>query len=215
MTLRAPATTLWPPAPPAEHPDALRRRELAPAVDSGQSTIQNPKSKMRSVRRAILLVEVLMVMVIVVVLVGLLFKLVIDAMYLQRIAAQHAARVATMDSLTRRLQRDALATTRYDQHLNTLTLRTLAAAGGSSVSYTIEPEFVRRVQADGDDREWRAERLRFDWHIEHGARGDVLILAFTELPPPRATILPNRSYPAAFGLPRAQPPLRAPAEAQP
>lgn len=151
--------------------------------------------------RGFMLVEIIGVLVLGLALAGILGKLVIDAVYLQRIAAEHANRVAVMDSLTRSLRQDALATVAYEMKASRLTLKTVTADGPADVVYALEPGLLRRILSGTEDRVWRSLRLRFAWRREQGPRGDVLLLDLIETPPARASAHPRRTYTAAFGLP--------------
>lgn len=151
--------------------------------------------------RGFMLVEIIGVLALGLALAGILGKLVIDAIYLQRIAAEHANRVAVMDSLTRSLRRDALAAVAYEWDASRLNLRTVTGDGPADVVYTLEPEGVQRILGSREDRVWRSLRLRFAWGREQGPRGDVLLLDLIETPPARAAALPGRTYTVPFGLP--------------
>lgn len=168
-----------------------------------------------TVRRSFLLTEVLAVLAIGVLVLAMLAKLVTDAMYLQQLAALHGNRVAVMDALSHRLQGDALAAVAYEQDGTTLSLRTLTHDGPSQVTYTFAPDVVRRVSSGGDEAEWQSIRLEFSWRIESGPRADVLVLDFIEVPPPRRTALPPRTFSAAFLLPLGANPPAHPGEGPP
>jgi len=166
-------------------------------------------------RRAFLLAEALSAVALAVVLGGLLGKLMLDAFYLQRVAAEHSNRMATIDSAMRQIRRDTVAVTSYAPEGAALVLSVAGADGQQHVRWTVAPDVLQRVREDGEDREWRATRLRFAWRIEHGPRGDVLTIDFIETPPPRGSALPNRTYSTAFFLPQANVPLAPRTEGTP
>ena len=154
-------------------------------------------------RRGFLLVELMAVLAIGALLLGILGKMVVDMIYLQGVATQHADRMAVMDGLTRRIRSDTRAAVNSEWREHTLTLRTLGSAGLTNVTYTFELGTVGRQATGEAATEWQSRRLEFAHRIERGPRGDVLMLDFIELPPPRATSLPNRKYPVTFLLPSA------------
>jgi hypothetical protein len=153
--------------------------------------------------RGYVLGQMLIIVGLALLLLALLGKLLVDSIYLQRIAAEHAQRVSTVDSLTRQLRSDALGTMAYMCDATGITLDMGDAAGHSRVRYAIEPETVRRVTSAGDERVWSARRLGFAWRIEPGPYGDVLYVEFRAQPPPRASDVLTRSYSTAIGLPCA------------
>ena len=158
-------------------------------------------------RSGYLLVHVIAVLPLAALLMLILGKLVIDTLYLQRVAAQHANIVAVGDSLARHLREDTWAALDYGLDGNAFALQTVSPAGRDSVTYTFDKETVRRRTSDGDEA-WACTRLRFEWQVESGPRGDVLWLALREIPPARATAVLPRSFTLTFLLPR-------PAERQP
>jgi hypothetical protein len=154
-----------------------------------------------TIRRGIFLAELLAVIAIGILLLALLGKLVTDAIYLQTIAAQHSNRTAVMDALSHRLRQDTLAAVAYEESGKALTLHVLDTAGSSQVTYTFTPELVRRTTSAGDEGAWQSQRLEFAWQVESGARADVLVLDFIEIPPPRRAGLPPRTFSTPFLLP--------------
>ncbi len=163
----------------------------------------------RARQRGYLLMHVLLMLPLAALLLLILGKLVIDTIYLQRVAAQHANLVAVADSLTRQLHQDAWATATYRRTGDSLTLQTVSPQGPVSVTYTFEPESVRRTAPDGDERTWHCTRLQFDWHVEGGPRGDVLWLDLRKVPPARATLVLPRSFATTFLLPPGAGPTEA------
>lgn len=129
----------------------------------------------------------------------------IRAISLQHLAAEHTNRVAVMDSLTRRLSLDALACQHYARSAGDLTLETYGQSGLQTVRYDLEHGVVRRTTADGDVWEWRARRLVYTWDVESGPRGDLLLLHFVEQPPPHASGVLPRTYVVPILLPPSQP----------
>jgi type II secretory pathway pseudopilin PulG len=162
----------------------------------------------RCVRQpAFLLVELLIVIVLGAAVMAILGQLLLDGLYVQRLAAQHEARVSIMDTLTRRLRHDARAATGYqwqaaDQR-GMLIISRRDGGSESTVHYVFEPARVRRSDASGESGGWEVDRLRFATRIEPGPRADVLQLDFIELPPPRGTHLSQRRFTASVLLPRA------------
>lgn len=154
-------------------------------------------------RHAYVLAELLTVLALSLLLASVLGKLALDAVYLQRVAAEHAHIVATTDSLTRQLRNDALGTIAYTYDTTAIHLDLVDEAGRASVTYVVQPDSVRRLAPHGDERVWSAWRLGFAWRIEPGPRGDVLHIEFQEQPPPRASEVLTRSSSTAIGLPRA------------
>jgi type II secretory pathway component PulJ len=134
---------------------------------------------------------------------GLVVKLLLDVLALESAATEHANRMAVMDAAVRQMRRDAVAAADCARDGDALVLTLAGAEGPQRVRWTVAPDVFRRVREDGEDREWRATRLRFAWRIEHGPRGDVFTIDFIETPPPRGSALPNRTYSAAFLLPHA------------
>lgn len=154
-------------------------------------------------RRAYALIELLTFTALSLLLLSVLGKMVVDVIYLQRVAAQHANLVATVDSLTRQLRDDALRTVAYARDANGVSLDLVDETDLSHVTYRVQPDSVYRLTPTGDERVWSALRLGFAWHIEPGPRGDVLHLEFQEQPPPRASVVLTRSSATAIGLPHA------------
>jgi type II secretory pathway pseudopilin PulG len=162
----------------------------------------------RSVRQpAFLLVELMIVIVLGAAVLSILGQLLLDGLYLQRLAGQHEVRITIMDTLAQRLRRDALAASSYQwqpaEQGGTLTISQWGDGSISTAHYVFEPERVSRSDAGGESGAWKAERLRFAVRIDAGPGADVLQLDFVELPPARATHLPQRRFTASVLLPRA------------
>jgi hypothetical protein len=153
-------------------------------------------------RRGFTLWAVIATMPLAALLLALLGKLVVDGIYLQRVATQHANLVATGDALTRQLRLDTWATVAWQRTEDTLTLQTVGPDGPATVTYTLGEDFVRRTASTEAEREWRCWRLRFGWRVETGPRGAVLWLELREALPPRATAVRPRTYTTTFLLPK-------------
>ncbi len=156
-------------------------------------------------QRGVLLVELLAAVALCAVVAALLGKMLIDVLALQSAAAQHANRMAVMDAAVRQMRRDLLAATGCERDGAALVLTLAGAEGPQRVRWTVAPEVLRRVRADGEDREWRAMRLKFAARFAPGPRGDLLTIDFIEARPPHPTAVPNRIYPTTFLLPRGGP----------
>lgn len=161
----------------------------------------------RSTRRGFLLLELVIVVVLAAGVLWILSKLLIDGLYLQRIAGQHVARVGVVDALTRRIRTDALSAIGYGWRVAereaTLVLSGRAGGSTSEVRYVFEPDRVVRSERSGESVTWQRERLRFAARTERGPQADILYVDFIELPPPRATVLPDRRFSVSVLLPRA------------
>lgn len=169
----------------------------------------------RPTRRAYILTELLALLTVGMVLLTLLGKQTITVLRVQRLAAEHANRLAVMDSLTRQLTADARGVLTWELAGETLVLRVQRDAGPAEVRYTLATGRVQRSGAADDDRAWQAGRLTFGWRVEHGPRGSILWLDFTEQPPPQSLGLPQRTYSVATGLPRAAPTVASKPEESP
>lgn len=158
--------------------------------------MMNPHSRDR---HGFLLCELLLVIMLSMLITGISWKLIVDAMYLQRVAGQSADRTAVMDSLARVLQRDAASARDTSWEGGSLTLSLADHAG--QVVYDIGPSSIRRRQGDVETSVWSAARLSFEPRIEHGSRSDLLLIDFVEQPPPRATVLGVRRQVLSILLP--------------
>lgn len=160
----------------------------------------------RSIRvRAYLLAQVLLMLPLAGVLLLLLGTLLVDMLYVQRVAAEHANLTAITDHLTRQLRADVCACTHYDLAGDDLTLHLLTRAGPQPVVYTLRPQLIRRRGPDGADSAWSYHRLAFTWHLDDGPLTDLLWLDFRELLPARKTAVLPRSYTTSFLLPERAP----------
>ena len=137
---------------------------------------------------------------------SVLGKLLLDGMYLQRIAAERSNRLAVMDSLTERLRADALGATAYawDEGESTQTLKLCPCADGAQhhVDWIFEGgDVLRRVdgcEAGG----FHATRVGLTARVERSARCDVLILDVTVFPPTHSRSPEPRNYAQCVLLPR-------------
>ena len=110
-------------------------------------------------RRGFLLVELMAVLAIAALLLGILGKLVVDMIYVQRVGAQHADRMAVLDALAQRIRADTRAAVNYDWRDSVLKLRTLGPAGLTDVTYAFEPDAVWRQVSGEAATEWRSRRM--------------------------------------------------------
>lgn len=169
----------------------------------------------RFIRPAYLLTELLALLTVGVVLLTLLGKLTLTLLRVQRLAAEHATRMAVMDSLTRQLTDDARGVLTWGLEGATLWLRVCGDDGPADLQYQLTAGQVQRSSPMNGTRAWQADRLTFAWRVERGPQGSVLWLDFTEQPPPRSLGLPNRTYSVATGWPRSTPAVVAAPEETP
>ena len=154
----------------------------------------------RASRRAILLLELIAMILIGTVMLSLLARMIVNHLEFQHLSRLHDNRMAVMDSLIRRLERDAVTTAAYRWQDDAATL-TLGQASAPAVQYRIQTaSVVRRVDGIETDR-WSSMRLRFSAKVERGPRADILGITFTEQPPPRRRRLPDRTYTKSVTLP--------------
>jgi hypothetical protein len=153
--------------------------------------------------RAFILSELIGVVTLTTLVLLVLTRLVNDAVYMQRVASDHADRVAVMDTVTTRLNRDLAAASVYHwDGTDTLVLRGTSTSQSTNVSYVFSNDLVRR-QVDDRSQEWRTRRLSFAARLAYGPSGDVLELDFIAQPPPRRIESDARTYHATFTLPPA------------
>lgn len=152
-----------------------------------------------------LLIELLVVAGLGAGVIWILGELLLDGLYLQRLAGQHEARVVTMGTLTRQLRADALSATGYDWQADTQGFTLSMTCGGDdrahAVRYVLGPARATRHEDGVESHAWQAERLRFTARLEFGSTADVLLVSFTELPPPRSPNLPPRRISVSMLLP--------------
>jgi type II secretory pathway pseudopilin PulG len=170
--------------------------------------------------RAFTLLELMVTIAVAMVIIAVLGKLLLDGIYLQRIAWERANRLAISGALTDRLHADALGAVAQvceaDDPTLTLKLLTYADSTSQHVQWVFRPdEVLRRV--DGREAEsFRAERLRFSAHVEEGARADLLVLDLIVSPPARSWRRPPRTSTEHVLLPRqTNAPVDAESERQP
>lgn len=173
-----------------------------------------PRRQIRS-RRAFLLAEAMFAIAMGVVAVAIGSKLLVDAMYLQYLAAGHDNRLIAQNAVTEHLRADLLSSAAYEWRTDgdaaTLLLFESKPSTTAEIEYRIEPEHVVRRTAQGDESVWGAERLAFRGERLPAPNTSLLRIAFVEVPPARATALPNRTLERTFRLP----PERAAAPAKP
>jgi len=152
-----------------------------------------------------LLIELLIVVGLGAGLIWILGELLLDGLYLQRLAGQHHTRVVAMATLTRQLRGDALCATDYQWHADaegfTLLMTCSRDEGARSVRYAIGPDRVTRRAEGTVSHTWQAKRLRFMARVDPGSTADVLMVSFTELPPSRSPNLPPRRLSTSVLLP--------------
>lgn len=132
-------------------------------------------------------------------------KLLVDAIYLHYLAAGHDRRQIVQDALTEHLRADLMAAAEFAWREDGAGATLLLFAGGEpdeEVSYRVEPERLTRRSSMGPEAVWSAERLQF--RAEAPPSAALLRIAFVEMPPARATALPNRTLERTFRLPRAR-----------
>lgn len=151
-------------------------------------------------RPAFLLVQLVTTLPLAALLLLVLGRVVLDAVHVQNVAAQHANMTVVGDAMLTQLRLDALAAASCRKSDAKLTLRLAGANGGSNVEYTFTPTAVWRA-ARGDVRVWQARRLRFDWSTTWGPAGGVLTLDLVEMPPPRKSAVLTHTYHATVVLP--------------
>lgn len=169
----------------------------------------------RPQNRGFTLVELIIVIAAVGGTLFVLGKLLLDGIYLQRVAAQHANQVAVTDALTKRLRADALgaAACAWEDGPSgpTLLLHTYAEGRLSPVQWTFEPNRVIRRDAGREAGLFDAERLGFAARCETTAGSSVLALDLLVAPPARAAGRPPRLATTYVLLPPKDPQESAPA----
>lgn len=156
----------------------------------------------RRTHRAFTLAEFLITLLVASGVVFLLGKLTLDSIYIQRVAIQHTARIASIDALVRQLHDDARHAITYQFGDDALVLQTHSPDHLLEIRYELAEDLVRR-SVNGTDTSWSARRLAFAWKIEPGPRADLLHMTFVELPPPKYTGLEARDYTVPIALPHA------------
>ncbi len=140
--------------------------------------------------RAFTLLELLIAIAVAMLIIAVLGKLLLDGIYLQRIAWERSTRMAIAGALTDRLRADAMGAVAHsweeDAAGTTLSLLTCADGARRQVQWVFgQDNVVRRV----DGREagsFHAERLRFSAQLERYERADLLVLDLIVSPPARA-----------------------------
>ena len=177
-------------------------------------------SRVRRRARAFTLLELMCMLSAASIVLSVLGKLLVDGIYLERIAGERADRLAVVDTMIERLRADALgataATWNQSETGATVTLRTCCDGGRQQVDWVFRgDDVVRRVdgrEADG----FQAKRVRFAARIEQGSRFDILVVEMAVRPPARArsnrprilsepVLLPRSTLSAASTLPEPNP----------
>lgn len=158
-------------------------------------------TRLQTRRRAYLLVHVVTILPIAALLLLVLGRLLLDSLYVQRVAAEHARIVAAGADLLRQLRADALATTRWSLRGDVLRLEAVLPGGQTPIEYRLARDHVARVAASSAERHWSAPRLRFVWQLETGGAGSVLWVELNESPPARKTAVLVKRFRASVFLP--------------
>lgn len=153
------------------------------------------------IERGFALVELMVVLAAGVLLLGICARLFWNSLYVHRLAAQHADRVAVVEHLNRQLLADIGASDDAEFSDNRLTLR----RGEVEVIYEFSSPRVVRTVTGVINESWSAARLTFSASTAD-ADGRLLTVDCVESPPPRATRLGLRTDRLAFALPRATKP---------
>jgi hypothetical protein len=115
----------------------------------------------------------------------LMGRLLLSAIRIQEAGLCHNARMATTESLVRRLQDDALGAAGVDLAADRLRLHAGALGNhAAAIEYVFGDNAVTRL-ADGKDQRWQAEGLEFEWQTEAGPAGVLGLLSVTERRPAR------------------------------
>lgn len=166
-------------------------------------------------KRAYLLVHVVTMLPIAALLLLVLGRLLLDSLYLQRVAAEHSRIVATGADLMRRLRADALATTRWSLSGEALRIDAFLPDGRTPIEYRFAQDHIVRVAASSGERHWSAPRLQFVWRVETGGTGSVLWIELNETPPARKTAALFKRFHASVFLPMHSARMVAAPEAEP
>lgn len=149
-------------------------------------------------RHGYLLVELLLVIAIAAILLTIMGKLILDAIYLQRIATQHLHRMAQIEQAVETMRRDACAALasgwETDGESARLTLVNETDPARETIEYRIEAARISRWERGRQSHAWEAPRLTFRGGFETGATHGLFVLTCEERPPPRATTLPLRTF---------------------
>ena len=172
-------------------------------------------NRRRHPARGFMLVHVITTLPLAAMLLLLLGKLVLDALYVQRVASEHARIVDVSEGLARSLRQDALGATTWRLSDGLLRIETTTKSGPASVEYQLSTERIRRSTPGMADQSWAAPRLQFKWRVEDGPRGSVLWLDLSERAPARKVGVLTDSVVAGVLLPSRTRPLAALAEEAP
>lgn len=158
------------------------------------------KEKGTSQRRAFVLIELLSFVILASMLLTVIWKLMVDSVYVQRMAAQYAHRTGAMDAMLRTLRSDTIQAGAYCWDGATLTLTEIADEPGTVVFKFVSGR-ARRLSGGAETCVWQAPRLRFEARVLQGEVGDVLEVIFIEDPPPRPSRVALRTHAASVCLP--------------
>jgi len=155
--------------------------------------------------RAFTLIELMAALSAAAIILSVLGKLLVDGIYLQRIAGERLDRLAVVDTMIERLRADALgaAANAWDPNAPSPTLTLLACDGArrEHIEWIFRGgNVIRRVDAHETDG-FRASRVRFAARIDRGDRFDVLVVTMTVQPPARAHSRPPREFSEPVLLP--------------
>ncbi len=147
--------------------------------------------------RAFTLVELIFAIAVAMVITAVLGKLLLDGIYLQRIAWERANRVAIAGALTDRLRADAAGAVSHtweeDAAGATLSLLTCSDGTRRQVQWVFRPDDVLRRVDGREAGRFSVERLRFSAQLEQYERADLLVLDLIVSPPARARKMPPRT----------------------
>lgn len=157
-------------------------------------------------RRALLLIEFLFVLLPSVIVFGLMMFLIVDFIRIQRLAGEHASRMAVVDSLSVKLH-DDIASARgvgWVASEDGAAVLSLSSIDGTRILYRFDSTRVSRMVTDVADNIWSAPRLGFACAVQAGTLGRLMHLTLEELPPPPNSALPPRRFLKTFVLPPDQ-----------
>lgn len=169
-------------------------------------------------RSGFLIAEALLAVIIGAITVVIGTKLIFDSINLQHLAAGHDNRQIVQAAISAHLRTDLLAATSFQWQSGSdgAALHLFDSVGtGPQIIYEFQPAAVTRRTPDGGESIWTADRLNF--HAERKTNADpaLLRLTFIEIPPARATILPNRKLEMTFVLPLLEAKARSALEVAP
>ena len=162
-----------------------------------------------SPRRGFTLVEMLFAVSALLIMMLVLSKMLVDGIYMQRIAGERVNRGATVAAITQRLRADAIGAVDYKMtaqgNADLLTLSTYLDGMRREVQWIFQVENVLRL-VDGHELDGYAnERLLVSVALEPGTLHDILELKLTVVPPSRSRGHTPRISTEQILLPRATP----------